>query len=195
MTPDDIRAIVVVEELDLSVDVGPPSSSVGRSRATAISATCCAIDLASRRAVPTPRQLTRGTIRDTKPRICPDGTTVAFIRTDPDDDDSVAAIGLLDLRRPERVRMARLGAHGGVAEIAWSPDGRRLAFTAEVDPPRFIAGRTRRSRVAGRPRARTLRRRSPGTSPARTGDGTRRVTATAGRTSSSRYARRSGRAR
>ena len=39
--------------------------------------------------------------------------------------------------------MARLGAHGGVAEIAWSPDGRRLAFTAEVDPPRFITGRTR----------------------------------------------------
>ena len=36
-----------------------------------------------------------------------------------------------------------VGAHGAVGEVAWSPDGRRLAFTAEVDPPRFIAGRTR----------------------------------------------------
>ena len=143
MTPDDIRAIVVVEELDLSVD-GRTAVVVRRSiKGDRYLGHLFAIDLASRRAVPTPHQLTRGTIRDTKPRICPDGTTVAFIRTDPADDDSVAAIGLLDLRRPERVRMARLGAHGGVAEIAWSPDGRRLAFTAEVDPPRFIAGRTR----------------------------------------------------
>ena len=39
--------------------------------------------------------------------------------------------------------MARSGGHGAVGEIAWSPDGRRLAFTAEVDPPRFITGRTR----------------------------------------------------
>jgi len=49
----------------------------------------------------------------------------------------------MDLERPQRIRMARLGAHGAVGEIAWSPDGRRLAFTAEVDPPRFITGRTR----------------------------------------------------
>src|SRR6185312_16561394 len=141
MTPDDIRAIVVVEELDLSVD-GRTAVVVRRSiKGNRYLGHLLTIDLASGRAVPTPRQLTRGTIRDTKPRICPDGTTVAFIRTDPADDDSVAAIGLLDLRRPERVRMARLGAHGAVAEIAWAPDGRRLAFTAEVDPPRFIAGR------------------------------------------------------
>ncbi len=39
--------------------------------------------------------------------------------------------------------MARTGDHGGVGEIAWSPDGRRLAFTAEVDPPRFIVGNRR----------------------------------------------------
>ena len=143
MTPDDIRAIVVAEELDLSVD-GRTAVVVRRSiKGNRYLGHLFAIDLASGRGVPTARQLTRGTIRDTKPRICPDGTTIAFIRTDPADDDSVAAIGLLDLRRPERVRMARLGAHGAVAEIAWSPDGRRLAFTADVDPPRFIAGRTR----------------------------------------------------
>ena len=30
---------------------------------------------------------------------------------------------------------------GSVGEVAWSPDGSRLAFTAEVDPPRFLVGR------------------------------------------------------
>ena len=143
MTPEDIRRMVVVEELDLSVD-GRTAVVVRRSiRGNRYLGHLFAIDLASGRDVPTPRQLTRGTIRDTKPRLCPDGHTLAFIRSDPTDDDSVAAIGILDLRRPDRVRMARVGGHGAVGEVAWSPDGRRLAFTAEVDPPRFISGRTR----------------------------------------------------
>ncbi|HEY7702113.1 MAG TPA: alpha/beta fold hydrolase, partial [Candidatus Limnocylindrales bacterium] len=47
------------------------------------------------------------------------------------------------LERPDRAHPLRLGAHGAVGEVAWSPDGRRLAFTAEVDPPRFIAGHAR----------------------------------------------------
>ncbi len=143
MTPEDIRAIVVVEELDLSVD-GRTAVVVRRSiRGNRYLGHVFGIDLGSGRAVPAPRQLTRGTVRDTKPRICPDGRTMAFIRTDPADEDSVAAIAMLDLERPERVRMVRVGQHGAVGEIAWSPDGCRLAFTAEVDPPRFISGRTR----------------------------------------------------
>ena len=50
---------------------------------------------------------------------------------------------LLDIRRPERVWPLKRGEHGAVGDIAWSPDARRLAFTAEVDPPRFITGKTR----------------------------------------------------
>jgi dipeptidyl aminopeptidase/acylaminoacyl peptidase len=143
MTPEDMSKIVVLEELDLSTD-GRTAVVVRRSiKADRYHAHLFAIDLASRRAIPKPRQLTDGAVRDTKPRISPDGHTMAFIRTDPTDDDSVAAIGFLDLRRTTRPRMARVGAHGAVGEIAWSPDGHRLAFSAEVDPPRFITGRTR----------------------------------------------------
>ena len=143
MTPQDIRRIVVVEELDLSDD-GRTAVVVRRSiTGNRYVGHLFAIDLGSRRAIPTPRQLTRGTVRDTRPRLCPDGHTLAFVRTDPTDDDSVPSIMLLDLWRERGPWAAKSGRHGAVGEIAWSPDGRRLAFTADVDPPRFIAGKTR----------------------------------------------------
>jgi dipeptidyl aminopeptidase/acylaminoacyl peptidase len=143
MTPEDIRRIVVVEELDLSVD-RRTAVVVRRSiRGNRYIGHLFAIDLGSKRAIPAPRQLTRGTVRDTRPRLCPDGHTLAFVRTDPTDDDSVAAIMMLDLQRTTSPWASKIGRHGAVGEIAWSPDGRRLAFTAEVDPPRFIAGKTR----------------------------------------------------
>src|SRR5690349_10135612 len=109
MTPEDIPAIVVVEELDLAAD-GRTAVVVRRSiRRNRYLGHIFAIDLGARRDVPAPRQLTRGVVRDTKPRICPDGHTIAFIRTEPADDDSVAAIAILDLDRPDRLRMARVG--------------------------------------------------------------------------------------
>lgn len=150
MTPEDIRRIVVVEELDLSTD-GQLAVVVRRSiKGDRYHGHLFAIDL-DWGTVSRPRQLTRGAVRDTWPRLCSDGRTLAFVRTDPGDEDAPARIGLLDIARPGTpVPIAHKGDHGAVTEVAWSPDGRRLAFTAEVDPPRFIVGPT--SPVGRRPR-------------------------------------------
>jgi dipeptidyl aminopeptidase/acylaminoacyl peptidase len=140
MTPEDLRRVVVVEELDLSRD-GRIAIVVRRTiKGDRYHGHMFAIDL-GRGATPRPRQLTRGTVRDTWPRLCSDGHTVAFVRSDPADQAAPATLAVLDLARPDAaVRLARSGDHGAVTELAWSPDGRRLAFTAEVDPPRFLVG-------------------------------------------------------
>ncbi len=139
MTPEDLRHVVVVEELDLSKD-GGRAVVVRRSiKGDRYLGHLFAIDL-DRGTVPRPRQLTRGVVRDTFPRLSADGGTLAFIRSDPADQDAPAAIATLDVRKPQTVRLARTGDHGAVSEIAWSPDRTRLAFTAEVDPPRFLVG-------------------------------------------------------
>ncbi len=161
LTPADIRRQVVVEELDLSAD-GTTAVVVRRTiRRDRYVGHLLAIRLEAGRRVPRPRALTSGRVRDTRPRISPDGRTVAFVRSDPADDDAPAALTLLpiDGGTPRRLRPA---AHGGVAEIAWSPDGRRLAFTAEVDPPRFLVGPVPKAGVTARdvdsPRARRITR-------------------------------------
>ncbi len=154
MTPADLRHVTVVEELDLSTD-GSTAVVARRSiKGDRYVGHLFAIDLAAARPVGRPRQLTHGMTRDMRPRLCPDGHTLAFVRSNPTDDDTLPAIALLDLRGAGTVRMVRVGRHGAVGEIAWSPDGRRLAFTADVDPPRFLVGKVasiaRRRRRGGK---------------------------------------------
>ncbi len=89
----------------------------------------------------------------------PTATTVAFVRTDPADDDAPATLRLIGIDGG-RVRTLRRGRHGGVGEIAWSPDGTRIAFTAEVDPPRWLVGPVARVGTTDKdsPRARRIDR-------------------------------------
>ncbi|MFP5343136.1 MAG: S9 family peptidase [Candidatus Limnocylindria bacterium] len=158
MTPADIRSIEVVEELDLSPD-GTVAVVVRRViRGIRYHGHLVAIPLDPRRDIARPRILTSGAVRDTRPRISPDGRTVAFVRTDPADDDAPAALHLLAIDGGA-ARRIRSGAHGGVGEIAWSPDGTRLAFTADVDPPRFIVGPTTRAGAVAAKDAPTARAR------------------------------------
>ena len=151
MTPEDIRRQVVVEELDLSSD-GRFAVVVRRSiRGNRYVAHLHAIPLDGRR-VGRARQLTSGLVRDARPSLSPDGSRVAFVRTNPADDDQPSSIVLLEIAsRKERVLRHR--GYGAVGEVAWSPDGRRLAFTAEVDPPRFLVGKVPSVDAARRRRA------------------------------------------
>ena len=82
-----------------------------------------------------PRQLTRGHARDMHPAVSPDGKRVAFTRREPGSDEP--ALMVLDLDGGESDRRT---TGLPVGEIAWSRDGRWIAFTAEVDPQRLIVG-------------------------------------------------------
>jgi dipeptidyl aminopeptidase/acylaminoacyl peptidase len=155
MTPADIRRQVVVEELDLSLD-GRLAVVARRSvRGNRYVTHLHAIPLQTGR-VGRPRQLTSGTVRDARPRLSPDGTRLAFVRTDPTDDDMPASIVLLELASGT-LRVLRHRGYGSAGEVAWSPDGRRLAFTADVDPPRFLVGPVPPVDAARRRRASTAK--------------------------------------
>ncbi len=140
MQPADIERIVVVEELDVG-----PSGELGvvvrRSiRRRRYESHLFVVDL-DRRA--RPRRLTDGRVRDTWPRVSPDGANVAFLRSDPDDEDAPTRICVVAISGGKPRTLAPVGAtpgYTGVGELAWSPDGGSLAFTADVDPPRFIVG-------------------------------------------------------
>jgi dipeptidyl aminopeptidase/acylaminoacyl peptidase len=76
-----------------------------------------------------PRRLTRG-VADAAPSLSPDGGLVAFLRAD---GRGHPQIHVIDAHGGEPVRAT--DAPLGVGEFAWSPDGRRFAFTARIPEP------------------------------------------------------------
>ncbi|MEV8238645.1 S9 family peptidase [Microbacterium testaceum] len=76
-----------------------------------------------------PRRLTRG-VADRAPRVSPDGGTIAFLRAD---NQGRAQIFAVAAGGGEPVQVT--DQPGGVTDLAWSPDGTRLAFSARVPEP------------------------------------------------------------
>jgi dipeptidyl aminopeptidase/acylaminoacyl peptidase len=143
----------VLEDHDVLPD-GSAAIVVRRSvRADAYRSHLWRVDLARGRRAGAPRALTHGAVRDTSPSISPDGTRVAFLRSWPEGADRRAAILVLDLTGGEPWRLA--APPHGATSLAWAPDGRRIAYTAESDPPRFVVGNERKGRT---PTARRIAR-------------------------------------
>ena len=138
MLPADIARQVVVEELDVTPD-GKLAVYGRRSvrRGTYVAELVVVATAGGGR----PRALTTGRVLDRSPRVAPDGSRVAFLRSNPDDEDAPAVLCTVPIGGGRVRRWAPRGrtpGFGAIAEIAWSPDGRSIAFTAEVDPPRFV---------------------------------------------------------
>lgn len=144
MTAPDIAAVEVVEELDVS-----PDGSIAvvvkrvirrRQRRLLYEAHLWLVDLVDGGP---PRRLTSGRVRDTWPRFSPDGTTVAFLRSQPLDDEAPNQLCTVPVRSGAVRVLAPRGADpgfGAISSVEWSPDGSRLAFTAEAGPARWLVG-------------------------------------------------------
>jgi dipeptidyl aminopeptidase/acylaminoacyl peptidase len=69
---------------------------------------------------------------DSSPRFSPDGGYLAFLRPD---EKQRRQIWIIPMHGGEARQLT--AAPGGAGEFAWSPDGTRLVFVAEVDPDRL----------------------------------------------------------
>jgi dipeptidyl aminopeptidase/acylaminoacyl peptidase len=140
MTPSDIAHIAVVEELDVSRDGATAVVARRIVRRGHYEKHLYAVALDGRHR---PRRLTEGRYRDRSLHISPDGTSVAFLRGDPGDEHHPADLCTLPIAGGpvhRWIRVRSMTGFGGIKELAWSPDGGSIAFTADVDPPRFIVG-------------------------------------------------------
>jgi dipeptidyl aminopeptidase/acylaminoacyl peptidase len=90
-------------------------------------------------------RLTSGAVRDTSPRVSPNGRRVAFLRAFPDAPDRPTAVMITSLDGGV-ARVVCVPPHG-VSEVAWSPDGTRLALVAGGPATRSIVGPETKGRV------------------------------------------------
>ncbi len=95
------------------------------------------------------RALTQGD-SDTVPRFSPDGSQIAFVRPDERGRKQLWVIPL-DFGEARRVT----DVEGGVGDLAWSPDGGRIAFVSDVKPEGDAAGPGPEVKVVRRIRYRT----------------------------------------
>ena len=156
-TPETLREQVVLEEHDLAPD-GSWAVVVRRSvEGEEYVSHLWLVPLASGGE---PRALTAGTVRDVRPLIAPDGSRIAFVRSIPGAEDGTPS-ELWVLEVADGSAFALPLAPRSPGEVAWSPDGTRLAFTAETGPQRLLVGPvpepgTPEAKDAKAPRARRI---------------------------------------
>ena len=78
-------------------------------------------------------QLTNRFHRDSSPRWSPDGSSIAFLAPEKDDDKAKPQIWIIPVAGGEAKRITNLKQ--GVSNPVWSPDGKRLAFLARDPKP------------------------------------------------------------
>jgi dipeptidyl aminopeptidase/acylaminoacyl peptidase len=83
-------------------------------------------------------ELTSGAVFDRHPWVSPDGRTIAFIRSYPEEPARPAAVMIQDLAGGQPCVV--WAPEHGLSEIALSPDGGQIAVVAASNPPRFIVG-------------------------------------------------------
>src|SRR5262245_24302215 len=123
MLARDIASVEIVEELDLAPDGSfavVAKRRIRRRRGQLVyESHLYLVDLCGN---PRPRPLTDGVVRDSLPRVAPDGRTVAFRRSDPCDDDAEPQLCLLDVATG-RVRVlaptGRAPGYAGICEPVW----------------------------------------------------------------------------
>ena len=153
MTPEIIRRQVVIEELDVAPD-GRFAIVARRSvdRQDRYASHLWFVPLV--RGLGRTRALTSGPVHDSRPRISPDGSRVAFRRKRHEVKDASLTLEVLVLPASRDQAPGRswtlVAPEHGVGDLAWSPRGDRMAYTTEAGPHRFlIAGRRRQAAGTG----------------------------------------------
>jgi dipeptidyl aminopeptidase/acylaminoacyl peptidase len=142
--PSDISRIVTVSEPALSPDGAYVAYTVRRVDADA-NRYRSAVWLAATDGSEPPRQVTSGEESDGSPIWSPGSDRVAFVSTRGEDEKRKNTLHVISVRHPgETITLATRDE--GIGSLAWSSDGRRLAFASRVRAERYADGDDDRAR-------------------------------------------------